>query len=96
MAQRYQAHGLNRRLPRLLLSLASRTTLVSVRKDRFGYLVACSHNRVERGHGLLKDHADASAAQLPHFVVSGAIQVSPGKQDLTAAVGGRRQQSHDG
>ena len=40
-----------------------------VGEDGFGDLVADAHDRVERGHGLLKNHGDARAAELAHVIV---------------------------
>jgi len=45
-------------------------------------LLANAHHRVERGHGLLKDHADAPSAQLSHARLAGHQQILALEHDL--------------
>ena len=72
-----------------------------VGEDGFGDLVADAHDRVEGGHGLLKDHGDAGAAELAHRVVweSGEIARGGGvfgEENFSGDLGLRREQAHDG
>ena len=41
----------------------------------FGDLMTDAHDRVERGHGLLKDHRHGTAAMCAHFVLSEGEEV---------------------
>ena len=54
--------------------------------------------RVQRQHGLLEDHADASAAHAPQCVLVGPKQLFPFKKNTAAGMTGPRigQQSQDG
>ncbi len=56
-------HGIDGALPGFLL----RDGMVG--QHGLGDLISDAHDGVERGHGLLKDHGDARAAQLAHGIV---------------------------
>ncbi len=76
---------------------ASVRTCDAVHLQHLGDLVADPHERIERGHRLLEDHADAAAAQETHFrglqsEEVPALEVDAAVQDFQ----GRRQQAHDG
>ena len=68
-------------------------------EDGFGDLVSDAHDRVERGHGLLKDHGEAGASQLAHGIVRKLGEIARRsvfrEQDFAANAGLRRQQAHD-
>ena len=87
-------HGVDGALP----GFAARERLMG--EDGFCDLISDAHDRVERGHGLLKDHREARAAQLAHGVVRKLGQIARRsifrKQDFAADTGLRRQQAHDG
>ena len=53
--------------------------------ESFGDLPADRQDRVQRGHRLLKDHADIAAAHLADLLVRKLQQVAAGKQDLALA-----------
>ena len=61
-----------------------------VQLERFTNLIAHGEHRVERGHGLLKNHRDAVAAHLAHAFFAGLDQVFALKQHLAAADAPRR------
>ena len=54
--------------------------------EGLGDLPADRQHRVQRGHRLLKDHADVAAAHLAHLLVGKLQQVAPAKQDLGRSV----------
>src|SRR5471032_668809 len=65
--------------------------------QHLGDLVADPHQRIERGHRLLEDHADAVAAQQAHLRWSQRQQVAILEGDAAARDSQRRrQESHDG
>ncbi|MCU1283930.1 MAG: hypothetical protein JWO13_280 [Acidobacteriales bacterium] len=82
----------------------------SVRENGFGDLVADAHDRVERGHWLLKDHGYVSAADGAHggfrklekierrFGASRLVGSLDGgrKENASGGAGLRGEQSHDG
>ena len=45
-------------------------------RQRLGDLIADAHHRVQRGHRLLKDEADAGAADVPHLVLRQRQQIA--------------------
>jgi hypothetical protein len=62
----------------------------------FRHLLPHGEHRVERGHGFLKDHADAVAPDGAHVFRSQGQQIFPGKMDLTLNFGGvGGQEAHD-
>jgi molybdopterin converting factor small subunit len=71
-----------------------------VRQESLRDLVANAHDGIESGHGLLKDHGDARAAELPHGAVRKRGEVAGravfGEQDVAGDAGLRRKQPHDG
>ena len=72
-----------------------------VSQHRFRDLLADAHDRIERGHGLLKNHRNARAAELTKLIrrQSGEMRgdrVAILKSDLARDYGGWRQETHDG
>jgi hypothetical protein len=67
-----------------------------VRADRLGNLTPDREARVQRGHRILEDHADAIAAQDPHLLVRQTDEVASLEPDRAAHVGGSREQAHQG
>ena len=69
-----------------------------VQADDLLHLVAHRVGRVEGGHGLLKDHGDAVAADAAHLGLGQLHQVLPLEQDLAAGDPARRggDETHDG
>src|SRR5438477_13080333 len=51
--------------------------------DGFGNLPPDRQHRVQRGHRLLKDHADVAAPHLADLLLGQPQQVAPCKDDLT-------------
>ncbi len=51
--------------------------------------------RIERGHGLLKDHGDACAANGAQLALADVEHVLPGEKRLAGGERARRQQPHD-
>ena len=68
-----------------------------VHEDALADLVAGAHDRVERGHGLLEDHADLVAAVGAHLVARELGEVCARQLDRAVGdLGGRRRQkAHD-
>ena len=63
--------------------------------QRLHQLVPDGIERVQRGHGILKDHADAAAQQLAHLLAALLLQIHAVKQDGVGPDGGViRQQLH--
>jgi hypothetical protein len=60
---------------------------VAVRSDSFGDLIADAHDRVEGGHGLLEDHADARASDSPHLFGRFCKQIFVGETDRAFGLG---------
>ena len=54
--------------------------------EGLGDLPADRQDRVQRGHRLLKDHADVAAAHLADLLVRKPQQIAAGKQDLRLRV----------
>ena len=48
---------------------------VAVNAQTFGQLASNRENRVQRGHRLLKDHADLIAANIAHQILLGLRQI---------------------
>ena len=69
---------------------------VSVRQHGFGNLVADAHDRIERGHRLLEDHADAGAADAAHLLLAGMEQVFVGEFDVSFNMSLRRKEAQHG
>ena len=73
-----------------------------VRQDGFGDLVADAHDRIEGGHGLLKNHGDLRAAEEAHGFIGDCGEVElggvccAGELNLARDAGLRRKQAHDG
>jgi hypothetical protein len=67
-----------------------------VAPQRLGHLTADRVHRIERGHRLLEDHADAIAAQLAVFRIRQAHQLAAVETDAAADDGAVRQQAHQG
>src|ERR1039458_8032468 len=67
-----------------------------MRQHRFGNLIAHAHHRIERGHRLLENHADLSAADVSHLWLRPGEEILATK--LNVAVNARlwRQQGPDG
>jgi hypothetical protein len=66
-----------------------------MRLERLGDLVPDPHDRVERGHRLLEDHADVAPAHLAHGGVTQAEEVGAVEADGAArGLHGPRQQPH--
>src|SRR6185437_511364 len=65
--------------------------------DRLGELVADREDRVERGHRLLEDHADAGAAQPPHRALVERQKILAGEAYAAGGDARRRlgQKPHD-
>ncbi len=65
-------------------------------QDGLGNLVADPHHRIERGHGLLEDHADTGAADMLHLRQGQAEEiVLISKPDASVDASLRRQQAQD-
>ena len=77
---------------RLVARLRGRKTLVPA--QRLGDLAADGVHRIERRHRLLKDHADAVAAQLAVVGLGQADQFLPVEPDAAADHGALRQETH--
>ena len=73
---------------------ASRRRAIGVTPQWLGHLTADRVHRVERGHRLLKDHADAIAAQLAVVRVRQADQLAAVEADAAADDGTIGQQAH--
>jgi hypothetical protein len=60
-------------------------------------LILDAHGRVEAGHGLLENHANAVAANLLHLFLVEGDQINSFEQNAAAidAGGRRRQETHD-
>ena len=67
----------------------------AVQPQRFGHLPADAVHRVERGHRLLEDHADAVAADAAHVAVALADELLALEADAAADFGVFRQQAHE-
>ena len=52
-----------------------------MRQHRLGNLISHAHHRIERGHRLLKDHADSGAANVPHLRFRHGEQLFPAKSN---------------
>jgi len=63
----HRAQGFNGATPGIGLCDPA-STIPGMRQYRLGDLIAHPHNRIERRHGLLEDHADAGAANVPHLL----------------------------
>ena len=55
--------------------------------QHFRHLRTHGHQRVERGHGLLKNHGDIATTHATHFALGQCQQISPVEQGLTAELG---------
>ncbi len=64
--------------------------------NAFGHLLADGLDRVKRGHGLLKDHAEIVAAQPAHGLLGGCQNVDPVEDDMALCPCKLRQELHDG
>src|SRR5262249_29759890 len=59
-------------------------------------LVADREERIQRGHGVLQDHRDLLATDLPHLLGRLREEILTVEEDLAAGIGGgRRQQAED-
>ena len=58
--------------------------------ERLGDLPSDRQHRVERGHRLLENHADVTAAHLADLFLGEPQQVAPGKDDLAFGDAPRR------
>ncbi len=72
-----------------------------MRDDGFRDLISHAHDRIERGHRLLKNHGDARTPQLAHGVVIESSKILRAgsvlcEQYFARDPGLRRQQPHDG
>jgi len=65
-------------------------------EDGFGDLVADAHDGIEGGHGLLKDHGHADAAELLKIGRAGGSEVAAFETYRAGEAGLRREKSHDG
>jgi len=75
-----------------LAGLARRA--IGVASQRLGHLTANRVHRIERGHRLLEDHADAIAAQLAVIRIRQAHQLAALEADAAADDGAVGQQAH--
>ena len=55
---------------------------VEVQFQRLGDLAADGEHRIERGHGILEDHGDAVAANVPQLILTQLEQIAPVKPDF--------------
>ena len=55
-----------------------------MKQQRLGHLPSDSEHRVERSHGVLKDHRDRLTADLLHLRIAQLREISPLEQDLAA------------
>ena len=81
------------------LGLACGLLIVHIRVHLNGFrdLLAHSHERVEAGHGLLKDHGHLGAAHFAPLVLRKVEQVLAIEQDLSSHHLSRwTKESHDG
>ena len=78
------AHELHR--PRLRFRAAQPL----MQPEYLGNLEPAGEHRVQRRHGLLKDHGDLIAADLPHLIPRQGEQVSPLKAYGAGYLRGRR------
>ena len=62
----------------------------SVHAERFANLVADAHHRIERGHRLLEDQADAGAPHLAHLFVGQRQQITSLEDDAPSGNSARR------
>lgn len=71
-----------------------------VGKDGFGDLIAHAHDRVERGHGFLKNHGNLRTAQAAHGIAGKLREIArPSfgrEQDFSTDLCLRGKQPHDG
>jgi hypothetical protein len=69
-----------------------------VQQEDLAQLPADGVHRIQRGHRLLEDHADAGAADALHLLRRQGREVEPVEQHLAAldAAHRLRQQAHDG
>ena len=67
---------------------------IGVAPQRLGHLTADRVHRIERGHRLLEDHADAIAAQLAVIRIRQAHQLAAVEADAAADDGAVGQQAH--
>ena len=69
---------------------------LEMRPHRLGDLIADGKHRIERAHRLLKDHADAAAADLAHAGFAERHQIAPLEQDFAGPLAAAaRQQTQD-
>ncbi|MPL75522.1 hypothetical protein SDC9_21346 [bioreactor metagenome] len=66
----------------------------AVDDQRLGHLIADRHQRVERGHRLLKDHPHAGAAQPAQLAFGKRGDLAPGQPDRAGAVRALGQEPH--
>ena len=63
----------------------------------FLHLIADGVDRIERGHGILKDHAQTIPAQFRHLIIRQREQIAPFKGEALRCQGGiARQKTHQG
>ena len=55
---------------------------VEVQFQRLGDLAPDGEHRIERGHGILEDHGDAVAANVPQLILTQLEQIAPVKPDF--------------
>ena len=82
----------------MALCIDSFFAAVLMEGDHFRNLVADSHQGVQSGHGVLKDHGDLFAPDLAHLLVGSFQQVASIQKDFAVQnLGGRiRQNTHNG
>ena len=73
---------------------ASRGRTIGVAPQRLGHLAPDRVHRIERGHRLLEDHADAIATQLAVIRIRQAYQLAAVEPDAAADDGALGQQAH--
>lgn len=64
--------------------------------EGFGDLLADGHDRVEGGHGLLKDHGEALAAVAAHGGFGEGEEVLPGEADRAGEGSGGGEKAEEG
>jgi len=65
-------------------------------ENGFGHLVADTHDGIQGRHGLLKDHADAGAADGAHAGFGEREQIFVAKADAAGGFRLRREEAQDG
>src|ERR1019366_7392009 len=67
-----------------------------MRQHCLGNLITHSHHRIERGHWLLKDHADSGAADVAHLRFRYGEQLFSAESNVAANASLWRQQPQNG